>query len=80
MVASLVAEPGLQSVWASVVVAHGHVTLKHEGISWTRDRTYVPCIDRLILNHWATREVLPYYIFNVSTVSSDTIFFILDIG
>ena len=37
MVASLVAEPGLQSVWASVVVTHGHVTLKYEGISWTRD-------------------------------------------
>ena len=48
MVASLVAEPGLQSVWASVVVAHGHVTLKHEGISWTRDRTHVPCIGRQI--------------------------------
>ena len=29
MVASLVAEPGLQSVWASVVVTHGHVTLKY---------------------------------------------------
>ena len=39
-----------------------------------------PCIGRQILNHRATREVLPYYIFNVSTVSSDTIFFILDIG
>ena len=80
VVASLVAEPGLQSVWASVVVAHGHVTLKHEGISWTRDRTHVPCIGRQILNHRATREVLPYYIFNVGTVSSDTLFFILDIG
>ena len=80
MVASLVAEPGLQSVWASVVVAHGNVTLKHEGISWTRDQTCVPCIGRRILNHWATREVFPYYIFNVGTVSSGTLFFILDIG
>ena len=67
-------------MWASVVVAHGHVTLRHEGSSWTRDQTCVPCIGRRILNHWATREVLPYYIFNVGRVSSDTLFFILDIG
>ena len=25
-------------------------------ISWTRDRPCVPCIARLILNHWTTRE------------------------
>ena len=67
-------------MWASVVVAHGHVTLRHEGSSWTRDQTCVPCIGRRILNHWAAREVLPSYIFNVGTVSSDILFFILDIG
>ena len=39
-----------------------------------------PVVGAQGLNHWATREVLPYYIFNVSTVSSDTLFFILDIG
>ena len=67
-------------MWASVVVAQGHVAQKHEGSSWARDRSFVPCIGRRILNHWATREVLPYYIFNVGRVSSDTLFFILDIG
>ena len=40
----------------------------------------VSCIGRQILNHRATKEVLPYYIINVGTVSSDTLFFILDIG
>ena len=31
------------------------------GSSWTRDQTQVPCIARWIpLNHWATREALPY--------------------
>ena len=25
--------------------------------SWIRDQTHVPCIDRWILTHWATREV-----------------------
>ena len=35
----------------SVVVPHRHV-----GYSWTRDWTRVSCIDRWILNHWATRE------------------------
>ena len=25
--------------------------------SLTRDQTHVPCISRLILNHWTTREV-----------------------
>ena len=25
--------------------------------SLTRDQTYIPCIERWILNHWTTREV-----------------------
>ena len=35
------------------------VALRHVGSSWTRARTHVPCIGRQILNHCATREVLP---------------------
>ena len=35
----------------------GLVALKHVEYSRTRDRTYVPCTGRQILNHWATREV-----------------------
>ena len=27
--------------------------------SWTRDRTYVPCFGRQILNHWITRDSPP---------------------
>ena len=41
-----------QQLWCKGVVAPRHV-----GSSKTRDRTYVPCIGRQILNHWATREV-----------------------
>ena len=36
----------------------GFVAPRHVGSSWTRDRTRVPCIGR-ILNHCATREVPP---------------------
>ena len=42
------------------------------GSSWTRDRPRVPCIDRQILNHCATREV-PYlfiYLSNHSFIHS----------
>ena len=31
--------------------------LRNAGSSQTRDRAYVPCIIRRILNHWTTREV-----------------------
>ena len=51
VVASLVGELGLQGGQASVV-------LLHVESPWSRDRTHVPCIDRQILNHWTTREVL----------------------
>ena len=36
----------------------GLVALQHVGSSQTRDQTHVPCIGRLILNHWTTRAVL----------------------
>ena len=41
-----------QQLWLT-----GSVAPRHVGSSWTRDRTRVPCIDRQILNHCATREV-----------------------
>ena len=30
-----------------------------QGSSWPRDWTHIPCIDRWILYHWATREAPP---------------------
>ena len=53
LMASLVAEHGLQGARVSEVVA-----LQHVESSWSRDRTLVPWIGRWIPNHWATREVL----------------------
>ena len=35
----------------------GFVVPWQMGSSQTRDRTYIPCIDRQILNHWTTRAV-----------------------
>ena len=40
----------------SVVWLTGPVAPRHVGSSQTRARTRVPCIDRQILNHCATRE------------------------
>ena len=42
---------------SSVVAAKGFVVLQHVESSWTRDRTWIPCIGRWILNHWTPREV-----------------------
>ena len=58
----LVALCGLLIAVASPVAGHrlcsaGLVALKHVEYSRTRDRTYVPCIGRQNLNHWATMEV-----------------------
>ena len=68
-------EHRFSGVQASVVAAHGLgtcaslalelrctglVALQHVGSSQTRDQTYVPCIDRWILNCWTTREVHIY--------------------
>ena len=48
---------------AQGLYSRGSVVVVHRlscpvGSSWTRDRTHVPCIDRWILIHCATREVL----------------------
>ena len=56
VVASLIAEHGLQGKWVSVAAAHGlrqfwHMdllTLWHVGYYWTRDQTHVSCIGRQI--------------------------------
>ena len=40
----------------------GLVAPRHVGFSRTRARTRVPCTDRWILNHRATREALNNYI------------------
>ena len=47
-----------QQLWCTSLVAPGHV-----GSSWTRDRTRVPCTDRQILNHCATREAPLYSLY-----------------
>ena len=44
-----------QQLWLTGLVAPRHV-----GSNQARARTRVPCIGRQILNHCATREVLPY--------------------
>ena len=36
----------------------GLIAVRHVESSQTRDRICVPCIGRLLLNHWTTREVL----------------------
>ena len=40
--------------------AMGLVALQHVESTPTRDETHMPCIDRWILNHRTTREVLPH--------------------
>ena len=46
--------------WAQQLWCTGLPALQHVGSSQTRDQTYVPCIDRWILNCWTTREVHIY--------------------
>ena len=57
VVASLVAERGLQGAWAQYLWHVGLVALWHVGSSWTRDRTHVPCIGRQIRNPWTTYKI-----------------------
>ena len=45
-------------VWAQQLHLEALVALQHVESSQTRNRTCVPCIGRLILNHWITRDVL----------------------
>ena len=71
---SLVEEHGLQtcglSSYGLQALEHsrmGLVAPQHVESSQTRARTRVPCIGRRILNHCATREVLPLF-FKISIV------------
>ena len=43
---------GLQQPWST-----GLAALRHMGLSRTRGQTRVPCVDRQMLNPWATMEV-----------------------
>ena len=44
--------------WAQWLWCMGLVAPWHVKSYWTRDQTHVPYIERQILNHWTTREVL----------------------
>ena len=51
------------SVWVTgepclAVEKSSYVSLWHVGSSWVRDQTWVSCIVRHILFHWATRDAL----------------------
>ena len=54
----------------SVAVVHdlacGWFALWHVGSSQGRDWTHVSCIDRWILNHWTTREILSVFKYRTS--------------
>ena len=58
-------EPGLSSCGAWVYLLCGMWNLPGPGIE-----TCLPCIDRQILNHWTTREVLEILFFKVRAGSS----------
>lgn len=55
--ASLAVAHRLEDLWASVAAAHRLVALRHMESSWNKDRICMPCIDRQVRIHWATREV-----------------------
>ena len=57
VVASLVAEHGLQGVWAQYLWHTGLVALRHVESSWTRDQTRVPCVGRRIPIQRTTKAV-----------------------
>ena len=66
--ASVVVARGLQQLWLAGSRAQarqlwrtGLVAPRHIGSSRTRAHTRVPCIDRQILNHCATREAPPEF-------------------
>ena len=48
---------GFSWLWSAGSRHSGLVARRHVESSQARDRTYVPCIGRQILIHWATREV-----------------------
>ena len=43
------------------MVVHEPSCSQHVDSLQTRDRTYVPCIGRWILNHWTIREVIVFF-------------------
>ena len=49
--------PWALGLWAQWLWHTGSVAPWHVGSSWTRDRTYVPCIGNWLLNHWTTMKV-----------------------
>ena len=55
--------------WTQQLWHRGLAALWHVGSSQTRDQTHVPCIDRQILNHWPTREVLIFKLILLTTRS-----------
>ena len=55
--------------WTQQLWHRGLAALWHVGSSQTRDQTHVPCIDRQILNHWTTREVLIFKLILLTTRS-----------
>ena len=57
VVASFVAERGLQAHGLQYLQHPGLVAVRHVESSWIRDRTHVPCIGRQILMHCSSREV-----------------------
>ena len=64
--ASVVRALGLQSM-GSVVTAHGLSCCWTCGIFLDQESNPCPCIGRLILYHWATREALSYFLSNQSS-------------
>ena len=44
--------------WTQELWPMGLVAPQHVKSSWTRDQTHVPSLDRQILNHGTTMEVL----------------------
>ena len=49
---------GFSLWWCLLLWSIVSIALRPVGPSWTRDQTGVPCIAKLILNHWATKEAL----------------------
>ena len=65
-----VLEHSLQRAWAQQLWCRGLAAPRHVESSQSSDQTYIPCVGRLILNHWATRKVhfcFPFYFVRLYT-------------
>ena len=62
---------GLWGPRASGLQFSGLVASRHVGSFWTRDQTSVLDIGRQILNHWATRDSLKYFLIKIGIVFLD---------